>query len=63
MMPEYFQTCISCDDPIKVSGFHLHVCEQCRRELDSDAEPQEQIVTCCLYEAESHDESRPLGAR
>lgn len=53
MMPEYFQTCICCDDPIDVHGFYLHVCEQCRRELESSGRAEETIIACCLHEVEA----------
>lgn len=62
-MPEYFQTCICCDDPIDVSGFHLHVCEQCRREMGDTAEKRQQIITCCLSQAELMERDISLGAR
>lgn len=56
-MPEYFQTCISCDDPIEVSGFHLHVCEQCRRDEDGSAGASQPIIACRLYLVDSDEKS------
>ncbi|RJQ46632.1 MAG: hypothetical protein C4534_02395 [Gaiellales bacterium] len=63
MMPEYYQTCICCDDPIEVHGFILHVCESCRRETEGSGDTEEPVIACCLYEAESLDETGLLGAR
>lgn len=60
-MPEYYQTCICCDDPIEIHGFHLHVCESCRREMGDRAGAQEQIITCCLYQAELLETESTLG--
>ena len=62
MMPEYFQTCICCDDPIEVQGFYLHVCEKCRRETGDTRKTEKQIIACCLYQAEFIDEDLSLGA-
>jgi hypothetical protein len=61
MLTKYFQTCICCDDPIDVSGFLLHVCEECRREFDSGNKATKQIIACRLYGMEQGEESMSLG--
>lgn len=63
MMPEYFQTCICCDDPIEVHGFHLHVCDQCRREMGDENRIKEPVFACCLYQEDAVEVSGSRGAR
>lgn len=60
MLTKYFQTCICCEDPIAVSGFLLHVCEECRRDMGDTAPPEQQIIACRLYQFAPGDNSSSL---